>query len=211
MEPVRSLLGLTPGRGYRWQSAESSATIPRVPSVFMDSISNAVPSRPSVLRVAVIWLTLSIASMAGFASAQPAVEDPPAEASVTADPTGSHSGQVAATAALIRSVTIPTAANRWRSLVTAHFEPLDVNQALRVIHCESSGRPEAINAESGAAGLFQHLPAFWGERSELAGASGPILEPESNVAVAAWLVYEGGGWRHWNASRHCWGSAAGLR
>ena len=32
-----------------------------------------------------------------------------------------------------------------------------------------------------------------------------ITDPDANIAVAAWLVYEGGGWRHWSPSAHCWG------
>ena len=94
----------------------------------------------------------------------------------------------------------------WRPLVEAHFAPGDVARALAVISCESSGDPNAKNPRSSASGLFQHLGRFWPERSVKAGLPGAdIFDPASNVAVAAWLVYEGGGWSHWNPSRHCWG------
>lgn len=93
----------------------------------------------------------------------------------------------------------------WRPLVEAHFAPGDVARALAVISCESSGDPNAKNPRSSASGLFQHLGRFWAERTADAGLPGAdIFDPSANVAVAAWLVYEGGGWSHWNPSRHCW-------
>lgn len=101
---------------------------------------------------------------------------------------------------------VPGDAAGWLSLVEAYFAPADVSRALWVIHCESSGNPNAVNASSGASGLFQHLPKFWADRSTNAGRSGAsILDPDANVAVAAWLVYSGGGWRHWSPSAGCWG------
>lgn len=101
---------------------------------------------------------------------------------------------------------VPADAAPWRSLVEAYFAPADVDRALWVIHCESSGDPTAVHPSSSASGLFQHLPKFWEDRSAKAGRAGAnILDPDSNVAVAAWLVYSGGGWRHWNPSAHCWG------
>ena len=101
---------------------------------------------------------------------------------------------------------VPSSAAPWRGLVEAFFAPADVDRALWVIHCESTGDPNAAHGSSGAAGLFQHLPKFWEERSTKAGVTGAdIFDPDSNVAVAAWLVYSGGGWRHWNPSAHCWG------
>lgn len=94
----------------------------------------------------------------------------------------------------------------WRPLVSAFFQPRHVDRALRVIRCESRGNPTAKNPRSSASGLFQHLGSLWAERSAEAGWSGTdVFDPVANVAVAAWLVYEGGGWSHWNPSRGCWG------
>lgn len=93
----------------------------------------------------------------------------------------------------------------WRPLVAKHFRSEDVGRALEVIRCESNGNPRAANPISTARGLFQHLGSLWPARAARAGWPGAdIFDPEANVAVAAWLVYEGGGWRHWNASAHCW-------
>lgn len=88
----------------------------------------------------------------------------------------------------------------WRPLVEEFFRPGDVDRAIRVMACESLGDPNARNPRSGASGLFQHIPSYWPERSASAGYGGAsIFDPEANVAVAAWMIYEypGGGWQHW--------------
>jgi hypothetical protein len=93
----------------------------------------------------------------------------------------------------------------WRSLVSVYFEPHHVDRALRVIGCESGGRPDAKNPISTASGLFQHLGSLWPARAASAGWAGSdVFDPVANVAVAAWLVYDGGGWSHWTASAGCW-------
>lgn len=93
----------------------------------------------------------------------------------------------------------------WRPLVEAFFEPADVGLALRVIACESGGRPGAKNPVSTASGLFQHLGSLWNTRSAQAGWAGSdVFDPVANVAVAAWLVYDHGGWSHWSPSGGCW-------
>jgi hypothetical protein len=94
----------------------------------------------------------------------------------------------------------------WRRLVASYFVDSDVDLALSVMWCESKGDPNAANPRSSARGLFQNMEKYWFERSAAAGWAGAsIFDPEANTAVAAWLVYQGGGWSHWNASRGCWG------
>ncbi len=97
-------------------------------------------------------------------------------------------------------------------LVDRYFEPSDRAWALRVAFCESSAQPGDISSVahhsgSGASGWFQHLPKFWVERSTAAGVAGvDIMEPETNVLVASWLLYETPQKKgHWNESKHCWG------
>ncbi len=93
----------------------------------------------------------------------------------------------------------------WRPLVEVFFRPRDVERALAVIRCESGGDPTAANPRSSARGLFQILRRYWPRRSVQAGWEGAdILDPVANTAVAAWLVYHGGGWSHWSPSRGCW-------
>lgn len=98
----------------------------------------------------------------------------------------------------------PRPVEEWRSLVSSYFAPSDVDKALRVISCESGGDPNAQNASSGAAGLFQHIPRYWAERAASIGLPGAsIFDPVANVAAAAYLVYTEG-WSPWAASAHCW-------
>jgi hypothetical protein len=93
----------------------------------------------------------------------------------------------------------------WRMLVEHFFRPADVDRAIRVIACESKGDPDARNPHSSASGLFQHLASLWTPRAEAVGYPGAsVFDPVANVAAAAGLVYEGGGWSHWDASRGCW-------
>ncbi len=95
------------------------------------------------------------------------------------------------------------------SLVSAYFAPADVDKAVLVSWCESRYDANATNRSSGAAGLFQHIPRFWSDRSVAAGVGGSdIYDPTANTAVAAWLVYSNGGWKHWNASISCWGNGS---
>lgn len=93
----------------------------------------------------------------------------------------------------------------WRPLVEHFFEDRHVARALRIIACESGGRPDAKNPASTASGLFQHLGSMWEGRSVKAGWGGSdVFDPVANVAVAAWLVYDDGGWSHWAPSAGCW-------
>jgi hypothetical protein len=103
----------------------------------------------------------------------------------------------------------PTSAEEWRPLVAEFFEAADVDRALDVMQCESRGDPAAKNPRSTASGLFQHLASHWdgprdGRAAEAGWAGADVFDPVANIAVAAWLVYDGGGWGHWNASGHCW-------
>lgn len=87
---------------------------------------------------------------------------------------------------------------QWRPLVQQHFPTNSVEEALRVMECESSGNPTARNPLSGAAGLFQHLPIFWPQRAKAAGVEGANpFDPEANVIVTAWLYSKTNDWRHW--------------
>ena len=87
---------------------------------------------------------------------------------------------------------------QWRPLVATYFRPGDVNRAMRIMACESGGNPNAKNPRSSASGLFQHLGKYWPARSTAAGYGGvSIFDPTANVAVAAWLRDQPGGFSHW--------------
>ena len=83
------------------------------------------------------------------------------------------------------------------SLIRTYFQEADWAWALRVSFCESNWDETATNRTSGAAGLFQHIPRYWADRSARAGWDGAdIYDPSANVAVAAWLLGSGGK-SHW--------------
>ena len=92
---------------------------------------------------------------------------------------------------------------RWRPLVEEYFPQPLVDQALAIIECESNGDPAARNPGSSATGLFQFISRTWANASGPAGFEGASpLDPEANVAAAAWLVdhsLEAGhsAWQHW--------------
>jgi hypothetical protein len=86
---------------------------------------------------------------------------------------------------------------RWRPVVDTYFPEDRVEWALRIMECESRGDPNAKNPNSSASGLFQHLARLWPPRAEAAGWAGAdVFDPFANIAVAAWLL-ENGGTSHW--------------
>ena len=83
-------------------------------------------------------------------------------------------------------------------LASRYFLDQDVLAALRVAWCLSGFDPQAIDPLTGRMGLFQHDPHFWPDHAQLAGFRGyDPFDPVANVAVAAYLVYEGEGWQTW--------------
>jgi hypothetical protein len=96
----------------------------------------------------------------------------------------------------------PGSVEQWRSLVSQFFPANRVEEALRIIDCESNGNPSAVNPYSGASGLFQFLPSTWATTAPSAGYGGAsALDPEANIASAAWLAnrYEELGYSYWHA------------
>jgi hypothetical protein len=68
----------------------------------------------------------------------------------------------------------------------------DASQLLRVAWCESRYNPSAINARSGASGLFQFMPATWAANSVRAGYAGAsVFDPVASANVAAYMFARG--------------------
>ena len=68
----------------------------------------------------------------------------------------------------------------------------DASQMLRVAYCESHYNPYAVNASSGAAGLFQFLPSTWAYQSPRAGYGGASpFDPVANANTAAMMFARG--------------------
>ncbi len=63
--------------------------------------------------------------------------------------------------------------------------------ALRIAKCESGYNPRAVNASSGAAGLFQFLPSTW--RNMPQGRAGKdVFDPVANAQAAAYYYSTSG-------------------
>lgn len=91
----------------------------------------------------------------------------------------------------------PLAPDYIETLIQTYFLEPDWDWARRVSYCESGWDANAKNPYSSASGLFQHLASYWEQRSAWAGwGEADIFDPEANVAVAAWLYYDGGP-GHW--------------
>lgn len=96
----------------------------------------------------------------------------------------------------------PPEVEQWRPLVTQYFPSHRVEEALRILDCESNGDPNAVNPYSSASGLFQFLPSTWASTAPQAGWGGySVFHPEANVSSAAWLAnrYEELGYYYWQA------------
>lgn len=178
-------------------------------AAFSADDETADPQQQVTLNTDVGSTAGAVAAMAfvGSASTLPPAEAPAAEL----DPTAPNSSVLAVAppadegsekqgGVYVRSGYLSE--SEVRELISAHFESADVNRAIRVAWCASSFNPSSINPATGASGLFQHLPENWAEHSAAAGRpAASIFDPEANVVVAAWMLYElPGGWSHWDCA-----------
>ena len=96
----------------------------------------------------------------------------------------------------------------WIPLINIHFEE-DEALALTVIYCESRGKRTAIGYNKNGSydsGLFQvnSETEEWLETS-IYNKELDMLNAETNVMAASWIVRNIGDWSWWNSSKHCWG------
>lgn len=100
---------------------------------------------------------------------------------------------------VVDPVPVPDPVTRWVGLVGAFFPANEWGNALAIIECESEGNPDAVNREgSGALGLFQIKPYWWGFLLE-PGES--LFDPVVNIRVASVIVESDGGWGFWACKR----------
>jgi hypothetical protein len=90
---------------------------------------------------------------------------------------------------------------RWRVHVRGALAEYGLSDEedrfMRVMWCESRGDPNAVNAESGASGLMQHIPRYWDDRARVSGFQGASpFDPIANIYASVWLL-DVGGWGHW--------------
>lgn len=131
-------------------------------------------------------------------------ERPPATPPTTAGPTTSTTTS-SAPPTTTPSTVFPPNIEQWRPLVSTYFPAHRVDEALKILRCESNGNPNALNPYSGAAGLFQFLRGTWnGLPTSISGGtyeSGQVFDPVANTRSAAWLAkrYEELGQYYWQA------------
>lgn len=131
----------------------------------------------------------------------------PPTTTTTSTSTTTTTTRAVTTTTYARPTSAPLPPETVYALVGAYFQPEDVERAVLIVWCESRYDASAVNPSSGASGLFQHIPRFWSERSQKAGWAGAdIFDPGANTAVAAWLRYSSGNWKHWYPSAGCWGN-----
>ena len=95
----------------------------------------------------------------------------------------------------------------WYALTHRYFED-DTLFALAVMSCESDGREKAIGYNKNGSydsGLFQvnSQTEEWLENS-IYNKELDMLNAETNVMAASWIVRNIGDWSWWNSSKHCW-------
>ena len=97
----------------------------------------------------------------------------------------------------------------WIPLVSKHFHSEDEALALTVVYCESRGKRTAIGYNTNGSfdsGLFQvnSETEKWLENT-IYNKELDMLNAETNVKSASWIVRNIGDWSWWNSSKHCWG------
>lgn len=96
--------------------------------------------------------------------------------------------------------------SNYHQIVLDNFEINDVEQALRIIWCESSGKQYAINKNTNKTfdkGIWQFNDKTWTWLTPKLKLLSDPYDIEASTKTASWLVYNDG-WHHWNASKDCW-------
>ena len=87
-----------------------------------------------------------------------------------------------------------------------YFKAEDLELALRITFCESTGNPKAININkdnSKDVGLWQFNDRTWNWLKTKLNIKSKRTDIKTSTAVASWLFYNDGV-HHWNASKDCW-------
>jgi len=95
----------------------------------------------------------------------------------------------------------PAPASGIEGIIHAAAAEFGVDGALmvRIARCESNLNPSVVNSSSGALGLFQHMPQYWGGRAANLGYGYDAWsDPVANARVSAVLMRDGGP-SHWVA------------
>ena len=87
-----------------------------------------------------------------------------------------------------------------------YFKKEDLELALRITYCESTGNSKAINVNkdnSKDVGLWQFNDRTWNWLKPKLNIKNSRKDVVTSTFVASWLFYNDGK-HHWNASKKCW-------
>lgn len=96
--------------------------------------------------------------------------------------------------------------DQWTPLIEKHFKEEDINKALLIIYCESTGYANAVGKNTNGTedrGLWQFNDKTWAWLTPKLNIKENRFSPKTSTRVASWLIYNDG-WHHWNSSKHCW-------
>jgi len=91
-------------------------------------------------------------------------------------------------------------------VMSKYFKDDDVELALRITFCESSGNPNAINKNTNNTydkGLWQFNDHTWNWLKPKLKIKNSRFDVDTSTAVASWLIYNDTV-KHWSASEKCW-------
>ena len=112
---------------------------------------------------------------------------------------------------------IPESCMQYAPLLVKHFDEENIENAVKIMWCESRNKATAYRYQADDSGLFQVIPRTYGwvqENYDLLHWDYPVgntfaqFVPETNIKVAAILAEDihtvNPYWKPWDASRWCW-------
>ena len=200
-------------RAYRTLQDEIDAEVERLADLYEQTDSAVADAVRSSQEAAAAYLqALSAVELARAREAEQQRQEERSTTTTTASPSTTSTTSPSNTTTTTTSGgggpwVHPPAVEQWRSLLEQYFPTSRVEEALRIIDCESNGDPNAYNPYSDASGLFQFLPSTWATTAGPAGFPGASpFDPVANIGSAAYLGnhYEELGlyfWAPWNCKR----------
>lgn len=96
--------------------------------------------------------------------------------------------------------------DNYIDLFSDYFKKEDLEIALRITYCESTGKPNAVNTNTNGTkdvGLWQFNDNTWNWLKPKLKIKDSRNDVVTSTSVASWLFYNDG-IHHWNASKKCW-------
>ena len=112
---------------------------------------------------------------------------------------------------------IPDSCYEYATLLVEHFDEENIENAVKIMWCESRNNPEAFRYQDFDSGLFQVIPSSWGwvkQNYDVPHWDYPIGDnyaqhiPRYNIQVASILVEDihsrNPYWKVFSSSQWCW-------